>query len=192
MALRFEKLNEKRKRNLVQNCFSTPKTIKLYVFTFFINFVSHKVPHSAGQDLAGSPQDVAPSPGNEPNAEAVAAAAGAAATGAAASKAAQNAAKKMAGTATNTIRGRPAPRPATFSAQGLTQKFFKEIAALMQNVDEIHITGTGDSQEQFMKFLAGTPQYKNAVADESTSNKMSDEKLNGHFRIAEEFISNLY
>ena len=28
----------------------------------------------------------------------------------------------------------------------LTHKFFKEIAALMQNVDEIHITGTGDSQ----------------------------------------------
>lgn len=60
---------------------------------------------------------------------------------------------------------------------GLKQKFFKEIAALMQNVDEIHITGTGDSQEQFMKFLADTPQYKNAVSDESTSNKMSDEKL---------------
>ncbi|MGQ2984113.1 hypothetical protein [Flavobacterium sp.] len=61
--------------------------------------------------------------------------------------------------------------------QSLTQKFFKEIAALMQNVDEIHITGTGDAQEQFIKFLANTPQYKNAVANESTSNKMSDEKL---------------
>lgn len=60
---------------------------------------------------------------------------------------------------------------------GLTQKFFKEIAALMQNVDEIHITGTGDSQEQFMKFLAETPQYKKALSSESTSNKMSDEKL---------------
>ncbi len=59
----------------------------------------------------------------------------------------------------------------------LTQKYFKEIAALMQNVDEIHITGTGDSQEQFMKFLADTPQYKNAASSESTSNKMSDEKL---------------
>ena len=59
----------------------------------------------------------------------------------------------------------------------LTHKFFKEIAALMQNVDEIHITGTGDSQEQFIKFLAETPQYKNAVSSESTSNKMSDEKL---------------
>ncbi len=68
---------------------------------------------------------------------------------------------------------------------GLTQKFFKEIAALMQNVDEIHITGTGDAQEQFIKFLAATPQYKNAVSNESTSNKMSDEKLiemiAGHF-----------
>lgn len=60
---------------------------------------------------------------------------------------------------------------------GLTQKFFKEIAALMQNVDEIHITGTGDAQEQFMKFLAETPQYKKAVSTESTSNKMSDERL---------------
>ena len=68
---------------------------------------------------------------------------------------------------------------------GLTQKFFKEIASLMQNIDEIHLTGTGDSQEQFIKFLAETPQYKNAVSNESTSNKMSDEKLiemiTGHF-----------
>lgn len=60
---------------------------------------------------------------------------------------------------------------------GLTQKFFKEIASKMQNVDEIHITGTGQSQEQFMKFLAETPQYKNAVSSESTSNRMSDENL---------------
>lgn len=59
----------------------------------------------------------------------------------------------------------------------LTQKFFKEIASKMQNVDEIHITGTGQIQEQFMKFLAETPQYKNAVSSESTSNKMSDENL---------------
>jgi stalled ribosome rescue protein Dom34 len=59
----------------------------------------------------------------------------------------------------------------------LQHKFFKEIAALMQNVDEIHVTGTGDAQEQFIKFLAETPQYKNAKAKESTSNKMSDEKF---------------
>jgi stalled ribosome rescue protein Dom34 len=59
----------------------------------------------------------------------------------------------------------------------LTQKFFKEIASNMPNVDQIHITGTGQSQEQFIKFLAETAQYKNAVSSESTSNKMSDENL---------------
>lgn len=61
--------------------------------------------------------------------------------------------------------------------QGLTAKFFKEITALMQNIDEIEVTGTGQVQEQFIKHLADTPQYKNVVATESTSNKMSDEKL---------------
>jgi stalled ribosome rescue protein Dom34 len=60
---------------------------------------------------------------------------------------------------------------------GLTQKFFKEIAGKMPNIDEIHITGTGQVQEQFIKFLAETPQYKNALSSESTSNKMSDENL---------------
>ncbi|MFN3755041.1 hypothetical protein [Flavobacterium sp.] len=59
----------------------------------------------------------------------------------------------------------------------LTQKFFKEIAHTMPNIDEIHLTGTGQIQEQFMKFLAETPQYKNVVSSESTSNRMSDENL---------------
>jgi stalled ribosome rescue protein Dom34 len=59
----------------------------------------------------------------------------------------------------------------------LTQKFFKEIASKMHNIDAVHITGTGQVQEQFMKFLANTPQYKNAVSSESTSNKMGDEEL---------------
>lgn len=59
----------------------------------------------------------------------------------------------------------------------LTQKFFKEIAAVMPNVDQIHITGTGQIQEQFIKFLAETAQYKNVESSESTSNKMSDENM---------------
>lgn len=59
----------------------------------------------------------------------------------------------------------------------LTQKFFKEIAGQMANIDEIHLTGTGQIQEQFMKYLAETPQYKNVIATGSTSNKMSDENL---------------
>lgn len=56
-------------------------------------------------------------------------------------------------------------------------KYFKNITAHMQNVDEIHVTGTGTVQEQFIKYLSEIPQYKNSVAKESTSNKMSDEKL---------------
>lgn len=67
----------------------------------------------------------------------------------------------------------------------LQQKYFKEISGYMQNVEEVHVTGTGKEQEQFIHFLANTPQFKNAVAKESTANKMSDEKLIEY--IAEEF-----
>jgi stalled ribosome rescue protein Dom34 len=59
----------------------------------------------------------------------------------------------------------------------LTHKYFKEIAAKMPNMDEIHVTGTGQVQEEFIRFLAETPQYKNAVSSESTSNKMNDDGL---------------
>ena len=61
--------------------------------------------------------------------------------------------------------------------QASLQKMFKEVTSHMQNVDEIHVTGTGTAQEQFIKYLSQTPQFKNAVAKESTSKKMSDEKL---------------
>ncbi|MEO6915173.1 MAG: hypothetical protein ABI151_05485 [Chitinophagaceae bacterium] len=63
----------------------------------------------------------------------------------------------------------------------LLAKFFKEITSYMPNVDEVHVTGTGTAQEQFIKYLGETPQYKNATAEESTSNKMSDEKLVEYF-----------
>jgi len=56
-------------------------------------------------------------------------------------------------------------------------KFFKEIASHMTNATHVHITGTGQAQEQFMHYLAATPQFKNSKTAESTSNKMSDEKL---------------
>ena len=59
----------------------------------------------------------------------------------------------------------------------LTHKFFKEIAAKMTNVEEVHVTGTGQIQEQFIKFLTDTPQFKHAKASESTSNKMDDAQL---------------
>jgi hypothetical protein len=47
----------------------------------------------------------------------------------------------------------------------------------MQNADEVHATGTGTIQEQFIHYLADTPQFKNTVTTECTSNKMSDERL---------------
>lgn len=59
----------------------------------------------------------------------------------------------------------------------LQTKFFKEITSHMQNADEVHVTGTGTVQEQFIHYLAETPQFKNTVATECTSNKMSDERL---------------
>ena len=59
----------------------------------------------------------------------------------------------------------------------LQHKFFKEITAFMPNADEVHITGTGTEQEQFIHYLAETPQFKNTKAEESTSNEMDNEKL---------------
>ena len=59
----------------------------------------------------------------------------------------------------------------------LQHKFFKEILSHMQNAEEVHLTGTGTSQEQLMRYMAETPQFKNTVTQESTSNKMSDENL---------------
>lgn len=56
-------------------------------------------------------------------------------------------------------------------------KFFKEIASHMVNATQVHVTGTGQAQEQFIRYLAATPQFKNSKTEESTSNKMSDEKL---------------
>jgi stalled ribosome rescue protein Dom34 len=59
----------------------------------------------------------------------------------------------------------------------LTHKYFKEISQHIVNAEAVHLTGTGTIQEQFMKYLAATPQFKNTVTTESTANPMSDEKL---------------
>jgi stalled ribosome rescue protein Dom34 len=59
----------------------------------------------------------------------------------------------------------------------LQHKYFKEILSHMQNAEEVHLTGTGTSQEQLIHYMAASPQFKNTITKESTSNKMSDEKL---------------
>ncbi|MDZ4823133.1 MAG: hypothetical protein SH856_06715 [Flavobacteriales bacterium] len=59
----------------------------------------------------------------------------------------------------------------------LQAKFFKEITSHLQNATHVYATGTGQVQEQFIHHLADTPQFKNAITEESTANRMSDEKL---------------
>ncbi len=59
----------------------------------------------------------------------------------------------------------------------LQAKFFKEISSHLQNATHLHATGTGQIQEQFIHYLAATPQFKNVKTEESTANKMSNEKL---------------
>jgi stalled ribosome rescue protein Dom34 len=54
--------------------------------------------------------------------------------------------------------------------------FLKEMLTCMQNAEEVHLTGTGTSQEQLMRYMAETLQFKNTITNESTS-KMSDENL---------------
>jgi stalled ribosome rescue protein Dom34 len=59
----------------------------------------------------------------------------------------------------------------------LQNHFFKEITSHMQNAEDVHVTGTGTVQEQFIHYLGETPQFKNTVTSVCTSNKMSDERL---------------
>ena len=61
--------------------------------------------------------------------------------------------------------------------KSLQHNFFKEVCKDMQNATSIHITGTGNIQEQFAHYLKETPQFKHAEISDSTSNPMSDEAL---------------
>ncbi len=63
----------------------------------------------------------------------------------------------------------------------LQTKYFKEIAKHIPNATHLHATGTGQVQEQFIKYLAETPQFKNVLTKDSTANKMSDESLLKYF-----------
>lgn len=66
---------------------------------------------------------------------------------------------------------------ANHQEQALLRKYFKDIGHLIVNAGEVHLTGTGTIQEQFTHYLADTPQFKNVVTTDSTSNQMSDEAL---------------
>ena len=73
--------------------------------------------------------------------------------------------------------GNSSENAANNAERDLLHKLFKNITSHMQNVDELHVTGSGTTQEQFIKYLKETPQYKNVEAKESTSNKMSNDSL---------------
>jgi stalled ribosome rescue protein Dom34 len=62
----------------------------------------------------------------------------------------------------------------------LLHHYFKEIASHMTNAEEVHVTGPGTAQEQFIHFLADTPQFKNVKATECTTQKMTDEEVVEH------------
>lgn len=75
------------------------------------------------------------------------------------------------------VSGNSSENAANNQEKTLLNQFFKKITNHMQNAEEVHVTGTGIIQEQFIHYLAETPQFKNTVARECTSNKMSDERL---------------
>ncbi len=68
-------------------------------------------------------------------------------------------------------------RNANNQEQNIMAKYLKDIASHLTNATHVHITGTGTAQEQFIHYLAETPQFKNTKTEESTSLKMSDDKL---------------
>jgi hypothetical protein len=63
----------------------------------------------------------------------------------------------------------------------LQTKYFKEIGSHLINAEDVHVTGTGKEQEQFVRYLAETAQFKKTKTKQSTSNEMSDEKLIEYF-----------
>ncbi len=67
------------------------------------------------------------------------------------------------------------------SERTLQQKYFKEILGHLQNATELHVTGTGQVQEQLIKYMGETPQFKNTKTGESTASQMSEEKLVAFF-----------
>lgn len=56
-------------------------------------------------------------------------------------------------------------------------KYFKEIAHLLTNSEEVFITGPGTIQEELKNFLHDTAQFKNLKITLGTDQKMSDEEV---------------
>ena len=56
-------------------------------------------------------------------------------------------------------------------------KYFKEIAHLLTNSEEVYVTGPGQIQEELKSFLHETAQFKNLKITLDTAQQMSDEQV---------------
>ena len=56
-------------------------------------------------------------------------------------------------------------------------KYFKEIAHLLTNSEEVYITGPGTVQEELKSYLHDTAQFKNLKITLDTAQQMSDEQV---------------
>ena len=56
-------------------------------------------------------------------------------------------------------------------------KFFKEIAHLLTNSEEVYVTGPGTIQEELKGFLHETAQFRNLKITLDTAQQMSDEQV---------------
>ena len=56
-------------------------------------------------------------------------------------------------------------------------KYFKEIAHLLTNSEEVFITGPGTIQEELKNFLHDTAQFKNLKITLDTAQQMNDEEV---------------
>lgn len=63
------------------------------------------------------------------------------------------------------------------SDQTTTAKFFKEIDHLLENTEELYITGPGTAQEELKNYLHDTAQFKNLKISVDSSQQMSNEQV---------------
>lgn len=64
-------------------------------------------------------------------------------------------------------------------------KFFKEIDKMLENTEELYITGPGTVQEELKSYLLDTAQFKNLKISLDTAQQMGENQLldavNSHF-----------
>ena len=78
--------------------------------------------------------------------------------------------------------GNTSEKHANNAEQTNTAKFFKDLESLIANTEELYLTGTGDTQEQFKHHLEDTAQFKNLKITLATDQPMSEEHFLEHVK----------